>query len=436
MIAVASIGLMCLMALTVLAPVASAATSPSWNYSFPLGVARSQAVVTQADNGVVYIMGGYLDLTTTDLNTARAYNPATGTWAVLTSMGTATRGACGEVGVDGRIYIIDGTISATQVYNITTNAWSTGAAMPVQQWEAKSAVRGNDIYVFGGVSGGKNDTQIYDVIADTWSSGKDVPYGVHAGAVVSDSDYAYYIGGENVSGTATTNVSRYSFATDSWSRIAPLPSAVCAEVAVIGPDGLIYVFGGADEALNTGMGAVYADTYTYDRASNTWATVDDMNIPRAWLGAAVYDNKVLAIGGNTPSTVYTTVESLDTLQNQLNNLQKQVTLLQNQLAQANDDISNLTDQVDGFNAKNALLKEQLVNLSAQLNQTTIDLNTALGTTNNNVNNAKSAADSANMIGMIGIIIGIVAILIAVIALVMKKKASIQQMQPMPPMPPQ
>ncbi len=420
MIVVTSIGLMCLMALSVVAPAASAATAPSWNYAFSMGGARSQATVVQADNGVVYVIGGYTTTSTVATTLNSAYNPSTGTWTDLAPLPFATRGACGGIGADGRIYIFDGTNDGTQIYNITTDSWSAGTPEPGigHIWEGKSAINGDRAYVFGGELGGGthgNWTSIYNMTADSWSSGAVMPYGVTSGAVVADSENAYYFGGENESAPSTTNVSRYNFASDSWSVLAPLPSALCAEGAVIGPDGLIYVFGGANTALNTGMSAVYSDTYTYDRSSNTWATVDDMNIARAWLGAAVSDNKVLAIGGNTPSTVYSTVESLDTLQNQLDNLQDQVTLLQNQLAQANNDISGLESQ-------NALLKAQLVELSAKLNQTRNNMTVALDDADNRVSDAKSAADTANMISIIAVVLAAVAIVIAVIVMVLKKKS--------------
>ena len=416
MIAVASVGLVWLMALSVFAPVAGAATGPSWNYAFPLGGARSQATVVQADNGVVFVIGGYTTTATTPTTLNSAYNPSTGTWMNLAPLPFATRGACGGIGEDGRIYIFDGTNKGTQVFNITTSVWSAGAAMPsgTNVWEAKSAMNGDRAFVFGGEDGGTsyvNLTSIYNVTSDSWTTGADMPYGVKAGAVVADNEFAYYIGGANDSGMATTNVSRYNFATDSWSMLAPLPSAVCAEGAVIGPDGLIYVFGGADSPWNIIMGAVYSETFTYARDTNTWAEVEDMNVARAWLGAAVSDNKILSVGGNTQTTVFTTVESLDTLQNQLANLQKQVTLLQNQLAQANSDVSTLKGNVSDLAAKNILLNQQLADLTAQLD----DLTAALDDANN-------TADSASMIGMIGVIIGVVAIVIAVVSLFMKKKS--------------
>ncbi len=405
----------------------AASTAPSWNFAFPMGGARSQATVVQADNGVVFVIGGYTTTAATETDLNSAFNPSTGAWVALAPLPLATRGASGGIGADGRIYVFDGTISGTQIYNISTNSWSAGAAMlPVgYAWEAKSAMKADKAYVFGGETSAvshSNQTSIYNITTDSWSSGSDMPYGVIAGAVVADSAYAYYFGGENDSGLATTNSSRYNFATDTWSRIAPLPKAVCAEAAVIGPDGLVYVFGGANSAFNTGMSAVYSDTYTYDRSSNTWATVNAMNIARAWLGAAVSDNKVLSIGGNTQTSVYATVESLDTLQNQLialqnqlDGLQVQVTLLQNQLAQANGNISSLQGQ-------DVLLKAQLVALSAQLNQTRNSLTAALQATNNNVSAAKSAADNANTIGIIGVILAVVAIVIALAILFLKRKS--------------
>ncbi len=443
-IAGAAIGLMCLLTLSMLAPTVSASTA-SWEFAFPMGAARTQALVAQDTNGVVYVAGGTgLTGFVTD-GVMRAYNPGTGTWATLSGMGYFVRGSSGGIGEDGRVYLISGWRSSitaptprVQIYNITTDSWSLGTDIPNPVWEAKSFNTGDHFYVVGGepLAGGVSGmVQIYNVTTNSWWTGTDMPDNRTSGATVVYNGYGYYFGGVNESDDPMSTVFRYNIAADSWTQMAPIPAPMCAQTAIIGQDGLAYVFGGANEAFNlptttNGFG------YAYNFASDSWTAISDLNVPRAWLGAALYDNKVLAIGGNDNANVYASVESLDTLQNQINNLQNQVTLLQNQLTQANDDIAGLTGNVSDLTAKNVLLKQQLVNLSAQLNQTTDDLNAALNTANGKANDAKSAADSANMVGMIGIIVGIVAIIIAVIALVMKRKAPIQQMQPQPPMPPQ
>jgi regulator of replication initiation timing len=279
--------------------------------------------------------------------------------------------------------------------------------------------------------------RIYDIAGDSWSSGAAMPVATNAGSVVVDGNFAYLIGGEDDSGFVTDAVYRYNISDDSWDTMASMPNAACAQGAVLG-DGIIYVFGGADGASNT-PGTTYSFAAYYDIEHDFWGILNDMITPRAWVGAAVLGDKIYAIGGNDASEIFSTVESTWIL----SHFEKQITLLQNQLTQANNDIAALEGDIAALEGDvsdltdaNAALRLKIVNLSAQLNQTTDDLNAALEAANNNANNAKTAADSANMIGMIGIIIGIVAILIAVIALVMKKKAPIQQMQPMPPMPPQ
>ena len=427
------------MALSVLLPTASAQYVMAWNDGMPLGGVRGQAVVLQAENGTVYVIGGVTDILAYDaVDLVDSYDPATGAWNTLAPLLEPVRGASGGIGSDGRIYIFAGwsdplvDYGGTQIYNPANNTWISGAVMPTQVWEAKCANTGTHMYVMGGESNFVNyeqQVQIYNVTTDSWWSGTDMPVGVTSGAVVTIGADAYYFGGENWT-DITDEVLKYNIPGDSWARVTRMPDAVCAEAAIVGPDGLIYVFGGADGASNIPT-TTFAFGSFYDVAADAWGLINDLMTPRAWLGAAVYGDNVLAIGGNDDVAVFSSVESLD-ISWSTASLQQQIGMLQQQIDQANNDITGLTGNVSDLNAKNVQLKQQLVNLSAQLNQTTDDLNAALEAANNNANNAKSAADSANMIGMIGIIIGIVAILIAVIALVMKKKASIQQMPPMPP----
>jgi len=437
MIAVASVGLICLMALSVLTPTVSAGYAAAWSFESPLGGVRAQAVVLQATNGTVYIIGGEEGVFSTAVNTVTSYNPSTGGWKTLATLLVAVRGATGGIVSNGTIYIFGGDsgITTTQIYHPLTNSWTTGADIPLVSWEGKCVNDETHMYVFGGSY--THNVQIYNITTNSWWPGQDMPTGILAGAAVKVGGSAYYFGGENTTAQASNDVYRYDIAGDSWTRVKVMPRAVCAQGAITGPDGLIYIFGGSNRALNIPP-TTYGFGFYYDVAADEYGMINDLNVPRAWLGVAVLDSKVLAIGGNNAATFFTSVESLDT-SGSVASLQKHIDQLQSQIDQANVVISNLTGQVSVLKDKDALLKQQLVDLSAQLNQTKADLdaaNAALGTTNNNVNNAKSAADSANMIGMIGIIIGIVAILIAVIALVIKKKASIQQMQPMPPMPPQ
>src|ERR1019366_175343 len=64
-----------------------------------------------------------------------------------------------------------------QIYDPVANTWSTGAALPVAQYNMTSAVVKGKIYVIGGFNGGNNGNQIYDPVASTWSTGAALPVG-------------------------------------------------------------------------------------------------------------------------------------------------------------------------------------------------------------------------------------------------------------------
>jgi len=442
--AIIAIGLMCLMTATLFAPIASAANTQNWTYGFPMGAARSQATVVQDTNGVIYYMHGVPAGGFTADGLSFAFNPGTGTWIPLTSSSYWTRGSSGAL-IDGKIYVLSGyrdTISAatpiTKIYNMASNSWSyTGAGMPVPVWEAKSFVYGDRIIVVGGespVDDHEDIVQIYNTTSDAWSTGANIPKGLIGGATVTVGAYGYYIGGENASAGVVSDVYRYDILHNSWMQMASLPGALCGNIAITGQDGLIYSIGGEDYMNNIATIA-YGNTSAYDIGTNIWTVCDELNEPRCNAGAALYDNKVIVLGGNDDVDLTATVEMLDTTQSQMDQVQKQINLLQSKLTDARNNITSLESQLAASNAKNAELEQDLLDLQEALNQTESDLNSAIDAANNNANSkagdAKTAADSANMMALIGIIVGIIGIVIAIVAVMMamKKGKGPQQMVP-------
>ena len=429
-VAGAAVALMCLLALSVLSPTASASSANWMMYTFSIGATRTQALVAQDANGIVYLMGGYDAVPMSVDGKCYAYDPATGAWTALSSSLWFVRGSSGGFANDGKLYMISGYRDylpgpwyATQIYNVTTDSWSFNT--------------GDHFYVVGGESvavGHENATQIYNVTTNTWWAGAPLPVGLTSGATVTVGGYGYYFGGYNSSNVAVDTVYRYDIAGDSWTQMASMPAPLCAQTAIIGQDGLVYVFGGADGAFSQPL-TTYGNAYVYDIAADSWTTIDDLNVPRAWLGSALFDNKILAIGGNDGTTVFSSVEAFDTLPSQMAILQNQLTALQSQLATANNEIANLQGDISDLIDENAALRQQIINLSALLNQTNGDLQNALDaadSANDNADSAKTAADSASMMALIGVVIGVIAILIAIIAILMKPKKKEPIMMPEPP----
>ena len=432
---------MCLMTLTVLAPVASAANTQNWTYGFPMGAARSQATVVQDTNGVVYYMHGVPTGGFTADGLSFAFNPGTGTWISLTSSSYWTRGSSGAL-IDGKIYVLSGyrdTISAatpiTKIYDMASNSWSyTGAGMPVPVWEAKSFVYGDRIIVVGGespVDDHEDIVQIYNTTSDAWSTGTNIPKGLIGGATVTVGAYGYYIGGENASAGVVSDVYRYDILHNSWMQMASLPGALCGNIAITGQDDLIYSIGGEDQMNNIATIA-YGNTSAYNIGTNSWTVCDELNEPRCNAGAALYDNKVIVLGGNDDVDLTATVEMLDTTQSQNDQLQAKLNNLQTKL----DETKALLDQTrTTLNQSTTDLQDKIAKLTEDLNQTQSELNDAIDAANNNANSkagdAKTAADSANMMALIGIIVGIIGIVIAIVAVMMamKKGKGPQQMVP-------
>ncbi|MCF8110078.1 MAG: hypothetical protein K9J85_01175, partial [Desulfobacteraceae bacterium] len=204
---------------------------------------------------------------------------------------------------------------------------------------AHEAVRtpGGKIFVFGGwryekeekeIKGRKVDEPYYaytkQVVTDTvecydpktnqWTyrtpmSSKRLQ---HA-AVLGPDGNIYVFGGAKSTSDArahdyldTTEV--YDPQTDTWSQRKPIPAGKAFHAAVLGSDNRIYILGGSEAGESSHP---LRDVYIYDPAKDSWSRGPSMNIPRSILAAvAAPDGKIYAIGG-TDAVAYKTREKLN-----------------------------------------------------------------------------------------------------------------------------
>jgi N-acetylneuraminic acid mutarotase len=163
----------------------------NWTTKMPMPTARYNCAVAEL-NGKIYVIGGLVGYYGY-VGTNEVYDPQTDTWETKASMPTLREGVYANV-VSGKIYLIGGRRSyslhppfisdkynLTEVYDPTSDSWTTKAPPPIHVAYYASAVFDDKIFIFS-----NNLTQIYDPKSDTWSYGKSANTSlIYAKAVVT-----------------------------------------------------------------------------------------------------------------------------------------------------------------------------------------------------------------------------------------------------------
>ncbi len=272
-------------------------------------------------NGKIYLFGGLSSSpaeTEITLGTTQIYDPSTKSWSSGALMPTA-RYLATAVAVNGKIYVMGGRtidsmgsggpVKVNEIYDPSTDTWSTGASMPAAIRGHAACAYNGKIYVFGGNTGSYQKTvRIYDPSADSWSTGQDMPnkraYGV--AVYVSSVARIYYIGGDNGGSTSSKyygTAITYDPSSDTWdSGSVSMIDKVSFPGAVFDPTtGKIYIFSGTNwDTANKRDDGVSSVVQVLDTASNTFTQLPNLPpspISRADSSAGYVDGNIYLIGG-------------------------------------------------------------------------------------------------------------------------------------------
>jgi N-acetylneuraminic acid mutarotase len=295
-------------------PFAGAAEN-EWMTKEPMSTARGGLGVAVV-NGKIYAIGGLNNDTQLAVN--EEYNPVTNTWATKTPMPTARSGFAIAV-YQNKIYCIGGTVGngeelvsgftgVNEVYDPVKNTWEIKESMPTPRADLCASVVDGKIYLIGGKEYWGTDSyheldvnEVYYPETDSWTTKSPMPVPAlgYASEVVDGK--IYVIGGarefQEGLGTLTAIGSNqvYDSKNDTWSSRASLPVAVshaaaCVTSGVTTPK-RIYVVGGFDQTNYSNA------THVYDFERDVWSSGALMPTARAYLGLAVVDDALYAIGG-------------------------------------------------------------------------------------------------------------------------------------------
>ncbi len=227
-----------------------------------------------ADDGQVYLLGGYFSVTpdantTHSVSSVHSYDPTTEQWTSRAPMAERRAHFSAVKLSDGRFWVGGGL------------RWNTGA------------------YAY------LRDTEIYDPLADTWTKRRDLPaeryrYNAVRFTAADGRDRIAVIGGKQNLTTTVATIFIYDPLTDTWSDGPTMSSARSDGVAVTLGDGRIFVGAGMDgaELVTYGIYDPLASTWTpgANTMANTHSRPAGFFVPAAATGFS-YDAVALFGGG-------------------------------------------------------------------------------------------------------------------------------------------
>ncbi|MGD9146853.1 MAG: kelch repeat-containing protein [Anaerolineae bacterium] len=184
--------------------------------------------------------------------------------------------------------------------------WHTRAQMPTPRTDHAVAAHQGLVYVIGGVSsdGATGRVEVYDPTTDAWTTARSKPTPVGFIAAVEVDDKIYVPGGIDAGRQPQDILEIYDPVGDTWERGAPLPRPLGA-YGLAAFDGQIYLFGGRGE------GGYVASVYRYDPQADAWEELPPMDQPRGFLSAAAMGDRLYVVGGYDDVNEFDLCEAYD-----------------------------------------------------------------------------------------------------------------------------
>lgn len=275
-------------------------------YSWVVGVVGHPVMTTLSDMGyasngrLVYFISGNTGGAVTTSVTSKNMDTLVST--SLTGMTAGRRN--GAAACDGTYIYYSGGYSdlagttATQTlyrYNIAANTWATMANVPRNRARHAMVYYSGKLYCFGGVDNTPAliaITDIYDIATDAWSTGASLSTARKDCVAVVTGAYVCVFGGNDTAATVSLSAvnEQYDIAGNSFSTKTAMPQATTQHTG-LGLGNLAYCVGGAYNAA----GALKSTrrTFIFDRGSNVWYQGMNLNVPKYSAGIGMVDSDII-----------------------------------------------------------------------------------------------------------------------------------------------
>ncbi|MFN0071815.1 MAG: Kelch repeat-containing protein [Chloroflexota bacterium] len=310
----ALVRLMVLMSVTVMSTVASMLPSGTtlaqsdannWGERADLLLRRSEISIAQ-NNGRIYVLGGYPGERITS-DAVQVYDVATDSWSLGPALPMPMHHTMAAA-AGGKLFIIGGEggnpvggqsvfLNLTHVLNEDAGVWEPRADMPTRRSGGGATEIDGKIYVAGGRPPRGGDFAMYDPDTDVWTTLPDVPTARNHLAVNAVGGRVVVAGGRfggGVGSEMTAIVEIYDPATGSWSSGTPLLAPRAGMASVTG-NGCLYAVGG--EGNDADPRGIFEENEMFNPMTNTWQRLQPMPLPTHGLTGAAFLNGLVYIPG-------------------------------------------------------------------------------------------------------------------------------------------
>jgi hypothetical protein len=255
-----------------------------WTLTGNMSTSRLSATATLLPDGEVLVAGGVTGGSTYQaLSSAELYNPATGTWALTGSLGTARDEQAATLLGNGEVLAAGGlgagatAVSSAELYNPATGKWTpTGALSAARQNASATLLPGGDVLETAGIDGAAGPfAELYNPATGQWAPaiGGSLPLACIAAQDCRVGSTATLLGNGQVLvtggllGTASnpgssTSALLYNPATGTWTTTGSLSTPRTGQTASRLHDGQVLIAAGEDFAKHKATILATAELYT------------------------------------------------------------------------------------------------------------------------------------------------------------------------------
>ena len=249
----------------------------TWAPTGSLKIPRRFHSATLLPDGKVLVAGGIREFFSTvySINSAEIYDPATGTWTVTGSLGTARGDHTATLLSSGKVLVAGGrpdfsgggnpSITSAEIYDPASGVWTSTGSLNTGRWSHTATLLGNGQVL---AAAGFGDSQlltsaeVYDPATGTWkATGNLSTRRTRHTATLLPENKVLVAGGYsgNYPYGSLASAELYDPATGSWIRTGSLVTSRNELTATLLADGTVLIAGGA-EINFSGSGATYLNS--------------------------------------------------------------------------------------------------------------------------------------------------------------------------------